>query len=347
MKVSIGILAYNEEVSIARMINEVTEQDLFYKTGLDIQFIVIANGCTDQTVNLANQTLMQVEHHQSKNFSVKDIGQAGKSNAWNKYVHEFAWPDAEYLILLDADIEFGSTNVLSQLIRALEDNPKAVVSVDRPRKEIEKQLQKGLLAKLSVGISSVNQNGRAVITGQLYCIRGETIRNIYMPVGLPGEDGFLRAMVVTSNFTHEDDSSKIVAVNDVCHYFEALLLPGKLYRHEKRLIIGSVINMIIYTYLWSTVAETGKDAGFLIKELNKNEPEWLIDLIDKYKSSYGFWIVDRRFFFKRIVQLISGNQKLSKKVVLFPIALFATLVTTVIAIDVNYYFRKNNGLGHW
>jgi glycosyltransferase involved in cell wall biosynthesis len=347
MKISIGILAHNEEAVIASMIDQTLRQDLFFDITSDIQFIVVANGCTDQTVHLANQTLMQVVHHQSKNFGVKNIELAGKSNAWNKFVHEFAWLDAEYLILLDADIDFGSTNVLSRLIVALEDNPKAVVSVDRPKKGIEKQLQKGLLGKLSVVVSSVNQNGRAVITGQLYCMRGETIRNIYMPVGLPCEDGFLRAMVVTSNFTHEDDSSNIITVNDVCHYFEALLSPGKLYRHEKRLIIGSAINMIIYTYLWSTVAETGKDAGFLIKELNENEPRWLIDLIDKYKSSHGFWIVDRRFFFNRILQLISGNQKLSKKVILFPTAVFATFVTILIAIDVNCYFRKNNGLGHW
>lgn len=347
MKISIGLLAHNEERSIVTMINEVTEQTLFYKTGLDIQFIIIANGCTDQTVDLANQAFMQMDHHQSKNFGVKNIEQAGKSNAWNSYVHEFAWSDAEYFILLDADIEFGSTDVLSRLIEALENNPKAVVSVDQPRKNIEKQSKKGFLVKLSIGVSSVNRNGSSVISGQLYCMRGDTIRSIYMPVGLPVEDGFLRAMVVTSNFTHEDDSSKIVAVNDAYHYFEALLSPKELYNHEKRLIIGSAINTMIYTYLWINVAETGKNAGLLIKELNENEPDWLIDLIDKYKSSQGFWIVNRRFFSKRIVHLISGNQKLWKKVILFPVALFATLITTVIAIDVNYYFRKNDGLGHW
>lgn len=347
MKISIGILAHNEEITIVQIINEVIEQDLFYKTGLDIQFIIIANGCTDQTVNFANQAFMHADPSQSKNFGVINIEQAGKSNAWNKYVHEFSLPDAEYLILIDADIEFGSTNVLSRLIDALEHTPDAVVSVDKPRKDIEKKLKKGAMAKLSVGVSSVNRNVSAVITGQLYCMRGEAIRNIYMPVGLPVEDGFLRAMVVTDNFTHLDDSSKIVAVNDVYHYFEALLSPRKLYKHEKRLIIGSTVNMMIYGFLWNTVAQTGKDAGLIIKELNEADNVWLIDVIDKYKSSRGFWIVDRSFFFKRIVQLISGNQKLWKKIILFPIALFATLVTIVIATDVNYYFRNNNGLGHW
>lgn len=346
MKVSIGLLAHNEEKNITSMINYVIEQDLFQQSEVEIQFIIVANGCTDQTVNIANKALIKENHQQSKNFNVAYIEQAGKSNAWNNYVHEYAWRDAEYLILLDADIEFGSNNVLSRLIEALENNPKAVASVDRPRKNIHKQVKKDILAKLSVGVSDINQNGRAVITGQLYCMTGQAIRNVYMPIGLPVEDGFLRAMVVTGNFTHKDDKSKIVEV-DVYHYFEALLSPEKLYRHEKRLIIGATINTILYTHLWSAVSKTGKDAGVLIQELNENDPYWLVDMIDLYRSSKGFWMVNREMIFKRITQLKSGNQKFWKKIVLFPIALFATFVTIVIAIDVNYYFKKSNGLGHW
>jgi len=347
MKISIGLLAHNEEESIALMVHQVFEQDLFFNTVTDIQFIVVANGCTDETVMRAGEAIKNVGASLRGNFRVRELVVAGKSNAWNKFVHELADADAEYLILLDADIEFGSTNVLSRLVEGLQNNPNAVASVDRPRKDVEKQLKKGLLARLSVGVSGANQNGRSVITGQLYCMRGSVIRNIYMPVGLPVEDGFLRAMVVTNNFRHEDEQSKIIAVNDVCHYFEALLSPTKLYRHEKRLVIGSAINMMVYSYLWEVVAETGKDAGCLIKEMNENDPKWLTALIDSYKLSGGFWIVKRKMFFNRITQLINGNQPYSKKILLFPLVLLATLISTIIAIDVNIFFRKNNGLGHW
>lgn len=349
MKVSIGLLAHNEEECIASMLKNIFEQDLFLSVTADVQLVVLANGCTDDTVLIATDTIKKYSHSSfdNKNINIIHIDEAGKSNAWNKYVHEIAWADADYLILLDADIEFGSRNVLSRLVEGLEENPNAVASVDHPRKDIEKHLKKGIFAKISVGVSGVNQNGRSVITGQLYCMRGGAIRSIYMPVGLPVEDGFLRAMVVTGNFTHDDDDSKIIAVNDVCHYFEALLSPSKLYKHEKRLIIGSTINMMVYRYLWKTVSATGKDAGQLIKELNRNDPEWLGDLINDYRSSEGFWIVKARLFLKRMTQLFNGNQKLGKKILLFPVALLATIVSTVIAVDVNCFFKRYNGLGHW
>lgn len=345
MKISIGLLAHNEQDTIASMIYQVSEQDLFLNSTFTIQFIVVANGCTDDTVMMATEAFKNLDIN--ANFELRELIEAGKSNAWNKYVHEYSDPESEYLILVDADINFGSKNVLSRLIEGLEQNPKAVASVDRPKKDVEKKLKKTLLARLSIGISSANEKGRSVITGQLYCMRGGIIRNIYMPVGLPVEDGFLRAMVVTSNFMHKDEQSKIMIVDDVCHYFEALLSPIKLYRHEKRLVIGSAINTMIFTYLWKTVAETGNDAGFLIEELNKNDSNWLNMMINNYKSSEGYWIVKRNMFLRRITQLINGDQTFRKKIVLFSLVLLATLVSTVIAIDVNNYFKKNNGLGYW
>jgi len=348
MKISIGLLAHNEEDAIASMINQVFEQDIFLSETSEIEFIVVANGCTDHTVMVAEAAFKNMSGKLlNASYEVRVVVEAGKSNAWNKFVHEFSDPVAEYLILLDADIEFGSSNLLSRLIEELQSNPTAVASVDRPKKDIEKQLNKSLLARLSIGVSGANQNGRSVISGQLYCMRGDIIRKIYMPIGLPVEDGFLRAMVVTDNFTHEDEPLKIIAVNDVHHYFEALLSPIKLYKHEKRLLIGSVINMMVYRYLWKKVAETGNDAGVLIEKLNKDEPNWLNSLINAYKLSEGFWIVKKDLFLKRIIQLIKGDQQYRKKLLLFPIVLLATMVSTAIALDVNNFFRKNNGLGHW
>lgn len=151
---------------------------------------------------------------------------------------------------------------------------------------------------------------------QLYCTRGSIIRNTYMPVSLPVEDRFLSAMVVTDDFKHENEQSKITATHDVCYYFGALLSRMNLCQHEKRLAMGSFINMLVYRYLWKTVAETGKDPGFLIEELNKNALNWRTVSSNNYKLSESFWIVKRKKLFKRITQLITGDKSYSKKILL-------------------------------
>ena len=42
-----------------------------------------------------------------------------------------------------------------------------------------------------------------------------------MPIGLPGEDGFLRAMILTSNFTKEENLDRLVFVEGARHIFES------------------------------------------------------------------------------------------------------------------------------
>jgi len=348
MKISIGMLAHNEEASISKMIERVLKQDIFQENNYEVQFVIVANGCTDNTVSMAKQTFSNGIHFENLFSLVVELKQAGKSNAWNEFVHSLAWHDADYAILVDADIEFGSENVLKRLIESLENNIEATVAIDQVKKDVDKSQKKGILGLLSLNFSEGKKhNTHKAIAGSLYCARGGVIRRIYMPNGLPVEDGFFRAMVVTDNFTHLDDNSKIEVVDDVCHYFQAILSPLKLYRHEKRLIIGATINSMLFNYLWKSVGESGQDAGMIVNRLNAKEVNWLIDLVEKYKAKKGFWFVPSAFAFKYIKNILYGNKKLSKKLVQLPFALVATVIAIVITIDVNFFFRKNNGIGYW
>jgi len=345
MKISIGMLAYNEEKVIANTINQVLDQDIFIQLNFDVQFVVVANGCADKTVEIAQEV---INHSKRNNLSVVNIEQAGKSNAWNSYIHDIAWQDADYVLLIDADIELIGTDGLSKLVQQLNATPKAVVSIDTPKKDVEKKNNKNPLEKFSLLLSKANKKNHNAITGQLYCIRGAIVREIFLPFGLPVEDGFLSAMVHTENFTsNQVGEGKLTLEKSVAHYFHALTKPSELIKHEKRLMIGSTINSMVYDYLWKKVRGTKQHAGILIRDLNKADPMWLVSLIEDYKDKRGFWFVPKKSFFKYLRLWRKSPITGYKQILKFSVAVCITFVHAYLVINVNFYFKTKNGVGYW
>ena len=110
MQISIGILAYNESLSIRAMLESLFEQTLWQEANpeFQVELIVVPNGCTDDTAFVARKTLAKLSQPLVKtnfNWQVCEVKQPGNSNAWNLYVHQFANPDADYLFLMDSDIK--------------------------------------------------------------------------------------------------------------------------------------------------------------------------------------------------------------------------------------------------
>lgn len=351
MKISIGMLAYNEEKTIKSTVQHILKQDIFKRSEFDkVQFLIVANGCTDRTVMVVQEVINNSEINSTvslQNIRVDKIETAGKSNAWNIYVHELSWQDADYLILIDADIELSDEGSLTRLVEQLIDIPEAAVSIDIPRKDIEKKHKINALEKISLLLSKVDSQKRKAISGQLYCIKGDDARQIYIPIGLPVEDGFLAAMIETDNFTRVEGLSRITVAESVSHYFQALVSPIELFRHEKRLMIGSTINSMIYNHLWTNVTDKNKHAGILIRDLNVTEPNWLAVLIEQYKENRGFWFVPKALCLKHLRNWKNSALTLPRKLLRLPIVLVATLALIYLALDVNFFFRTKNGLGHW
>ena len=85
MIVSMGILAHNEACNIGNLISDLAGQSLLSNRHLSIEIHVVANGCTDATVEVAKQTLA-AQPFQKENITtfVHSLSSAGKSNAWNE-----------------------------------------------------------------------------------------------------------------------------------------------------------------------------------------------------------------------------------------------------------------------
>ena len=284
MRISIGIFAHNEEKHIGRTLSLLAQQDLFRlasQRGDILEVVTVANGCKDATAASADaaNALLRIAHPGVESRT-EVIAEPGKSNAWNMYVHRFSDPMADFLIFMDADITIVGEQTLCLLLNALLEDQKAHVSMDMILKDLAIKHKRSLVERVSLSATRLNQTGPPKLAGSLYCGRAQVIRRIWMPKGLLVEDGFLKAMIATDQFTQAEDLSRLVQVPAAAHTFEAVTKIRSIFKHEVRLLIGTWMNVILFGHLREMVAETERPAGCLIRDWNTYRPGWFHSLLN-------------------------------------------------------------------
>ena len=284
MKIAIGIMAYNEERNIGVTISSLSDQTLFELPGHDVSVHVVPNGCRDATAARAREALVAFSaRHPRATVAVNEVEQAGKANAWNHFVHGFSAPGSEALLLLDADIQFGERECLARVVAALIENPQAVVAVDLPLKDITTKKNLNLREQMSVSASQIQVAGAPKIAGSLYLARAEALRRFWMPLGLIVEDGFVKAMLLTDSFRQPENLSAIVRAAGATHYFEAVTGFAAWFKHERRLVNGTAVNILLFSLMREMVAQ-GKNPGEEIRARNEANPSWVADLAKSYRG---------------------------------------------------------------
>jgi glycosyltransferase involved in cell wall biosynthesis len=377
MKLSIGILAHNEANAIKTLLQSLSQQSLLSEAGAvlgspqvvlkdtssdkrpasrtslnkgySIEIIVVPNGCNDNTSLIARDTLGKLTLEEDRalwNWKVCEVKEAGKSNAWNLFIHKFAAPDADFFCLMDADIQLHDCNALEKMLKVLVENPEYWIALDRPIKDIELKENKSWLEKLSVAVSKSSNAGQLYICGQLYCGRAEPLRNMWMPAGLPVEDGFLTQMVISENFTLENPTfaKRIVRAEEASHIFEAYTNPLKLVNHEVRVVVGIVINAFL-TYYFQERCSTKLTAGMLINSMNQENHLWLNDFVRNSLAKERWWLIPISLVFRRYRSL--QNHSLWKALLRIPIATLAFMVDISIFIRANSTLRRKVISNYW
>ncbi len=341
MRVSIGILAYNEEAVIQATIAAIRRQSLLYDADRlnvsALEIIVVPNGCTDSTSRRATEAVVSAAWPTRVNVRIVDLSEAGKSRTWNRYVHELSDRDADFLILMDADTEFATDDVLEFLLHELIINADIQVSTDLPLKHVAKLDQRSLADKVSLLTSSLNVSDSA-IAGSLYCARTQTLRQIWMPLTLPVEDGFLRAMIVTQGFTQKEDTRRVKRLVHKHHYFQSHRNVRSFLRHETRIIVGSVVNYHLFSLLW----REGKSGhvGQFIRGANERDPSWLDKLVAS--ESKGLWRVPASFVSKRF--RVAEPRRTPRARLL---AFLAGLLGVVASVRANGVLLRGSASSYW
>lgn len=354
MNISIGILAYNESAIIRATLNSLLEQSLFQEPDSDmaIEIVVVPNGCSDDTAAISRATLEELVKpslHTNVNWRVCEVEQAGLANAWNLYIHEFSNPNADYLFVMSADIQFLDRQTLRSMIQVLETRPEAWVSVDKRIKDVALKENKSLMEQLSTLASGLSgskavEGSAAWISGQLSCTRAKVLRRVWLPTTLPTDDAFIYTMIVTDFLKAPEEPNRVILAGSASHAFEAYTDIGRLLRHEKWLIFGQAVNELLYADLLENRKEQ-QDISLLIKQRNEQDPVWLNKLVQTAIKEKAGWLIPKFILIRRFQSLL--YKPLYKAILLFPLAFIAFVVDIILAFQVNNELHSKGGVGYW
>ncbi|MEO5698045.1 MAG: glycosyltransferase family A protein [Burkholderiaceae bacterium] len=354
MIVSIGMLAYNEATGIAQTIASLLAQSVFHGGAAaaavtEWELVVVPNGCTDDTAVVAEAALrsgLKSITAATVTHSVRVLAEGGKSNAWNHYIHELSRPDADSIVMIDTDIEFGHPDTILNCLAELRRNTVAKVVVDLPLKDFVKKAKLSWIERISMKSSGTVSNDDVAISGQFYCAFANTLRQIWMPVGLSGEDGFLRSMIVTDLFRSEPDVRRVARAADASHYFEGLSRPADIFHHELRMVIGTCLNCYFtWDFLKFATDPAGPGAGALIRHQLAADPTWYRRVIEHQIRTRGRFVIPRDMVFRRFAALRgSGWRRTLRRL---PMALVGTMIDVPTFWIANRKLRSGRALGFW
>jgi len=338
LKLAIVIFAKDEANNIGPFLNALATQTLFDCVDVDSKIYVAANGCSDRTAQIARETVVAVFDSRGVRYEILDWPTPGKSRSWNRLIHEVLPTDLDYIMAVDPDIAFVNSSILAALIKRISEEPTLKVVSGFPVKDVTAKARPSLMDRFSLSVSSSTRHTGA-INGSLYVAKAPCLREIWLPDETPGEDGFLNAMVATSGFSRPGQIDIVYQFTEPTHYFKSHSA-ANFFAHEKRMIVGTMINRWIFEYLHSL--KLSEPAGPLIRRLNREEPDWVDRIITK--RSAASWLIPGALLFRRLEPKHGWN---ASYFVRLPMLILATALTLPPAIMANQALKKQGAASTW
>lgn len=337
LTLAIVILARNEERKIGRFLQSLATQTLFDRD-IDVSLYVVANGCSDRTAQIARENASKALHSRGVKSEILDWTTPGKSRSWNRVVHDVLPSDVDYVLAMDADIEFVDDSVLAAMFDRIRGDRQLEVVSGLPIKQSAREARPTLIDRFSMNISDLTRYSGA-INGSLYLAKASCLREIWLPDETPGEDGFLNAMVMTRGFSRDERPDLVAQWSEPTHYFESHS-PLNFFAHEKRMLIGTMINRWIFEYFHSL--KLSEPGGPLVQRLNREQPNWVEKIIAE--RSAGKWLIPNGLLFRRL----APKHGLSLSYLLrLPILVLATALTFPPALEANKALKKRGASSIW
>ena len=334
LTVDIAVFAHDEGAGIAAMVAGLAAQDILHGPDFAARVLVLANGCRDDTAARARAVAVA-------GIEVVELATGGKARTWNRFVHDLSRPGADILILADADISLEAPDALSRLARGLADRPGLWVLNSQPVKDIvARPGRRSLTDRLIAAAGGGLDDWKTAICGQLYAMPAARARRFHLPVGLPVEDGFLRALVLTDAFTAAEDFTRIDGLAGLRHIYASERHIGGLIRHQTRIVIGGAINSICFDWLTGqpapgrheALARVAADPGWLGAEIARRLPRW----------PHGF--VPGHFLVKRLTRLGRGDLMRPRRLLL---AFLGFGFDLIVYLRAQIAMARGAGSGFW
>lgn len=330
LRVDIGVFAHNEAGGIAACLAALQAQDIFARDGVKARLVVLANGCSDATVAVAR----------AAGAEVADLPKGGKSRTWNRFVHDLARWDADVLVFCDADITLPDHGALWRLVIGAGRQGIWAFNSQPVKDTVYAPVDLTVMDKIIASAAGGLDDWKTAICGQLYAMPATRARAFHLPIGLPVEDGFLRAMLLTDALTIPEDFSRIDG-GDVFHVYPSERGVATLIRHQVRIVIGSAINAACFAHLRrlpasQRAAELARAAG---------DEAWLSRVI-RAELPRGYGYVPPHFLTKRVARALARPRDLLRPKRLLLTVLGAGFDLIVYAIA-QYKMARGVGAGFW
>jgi hypothetical protein len=238
-------------------------------------------------------------------------------------------------------------DTLLSLLRTLETYREAKIAVDTPLKDIEFKSRLTARERMSLAMSRLTRSASAQLCAQLYCIRAETARNIYLPKDLTAcDDGYIKTLVCTDFLAHAVWPMRIQVARNASHTFEAYTsLPG-VFKNQKRQAIGqTIVHLLVDDYLKRLPMWERAKLADTLRRKDRENPDWLKQLVREHLQR-------KRFFWRLYPGLLSHRfRRLShfhwwKRLAYSPAALAGSVVS-LFASFAAYRFLKSGSTGYW
>ncbi len=325
-RVDLGLFVRNDAGRIVAMMQALRDQAI--GAGIDLQVHVLAYGCDDDTVARAQWAAPE-------GFRVHDLTAAGKSQTWNRFVHDLSRRNADILIFCDAGIGFPAADCLSRLIHGLRAHPDLHLRESQPVREAAQ----GLFLRLTDASKGGPDAWQTAACGQLYAMPAVAARRNILPIGLPLVEGFLRAMVVTDRFTAAEDPLVIDRPADLFHLCPPAGGMADAVRSQTRLVVGSAVNAAVFRHL---AAEGEVQLARGLSRAAADET-WLHDVLRRRLPRLPYLYVPLRFLFQRLTY--APRRLLHPK--RLGLALFGFGFDAIVYLNAQIRMARGTGAGHW
>ncbi len=350
---SIGIMAWNEEVCIEVTLASLFRQSIFAHLAARnecCEIVCLANGCTDRTVKIAGDYFerMACENPGRRGLDarVAEISEPGRNNAWNRFVHEYSAPGTRYICLMDADIVFDQENTIELVLGELERDPHLGGASDCPRKSVAGKARRSPRERLSLAASDMTETIEGRLNGMFYVLRSGLARNLYLPrdLGAP-DDGFFKAAICTDFFREPTDPTKVVSVRGASHSYEPYLAFGDVLNNQKRQMIGQTTVYVLIEYIKTLPESRRAILGEVIRGNEARDPDWFKKLIDAHVARpRAFWRLFPGILTFRWKRL--GKMKGVRRLTHFPAAAAGFALTLVACMQATHFLRRGVS-GFW
>lgn len=257
--VVVGIIGYNEEHGIGRLLDSLLPQTLWSLPGA-AEVVVVSNGSTDRMVEVAREKLAAFSARGIP-ARVVSLAAADKCAAWNHLVHE-ARPGADTYLFLDADVVVTEADGLEALLAELRSDPACRIC----------------------GARIVNRKGEVIdrhVDGKCYAARGDILADVAIPRGVVMDDTFVAVTIVTNwyetDFPTGMDRGLVRRLERVIvRYGEAPRDVDKAYWLSvgRRTLIGTYVQAEV-DFCMRRLLGGGEAARKASIALHRGNPDWL------------------------------------------------------------------------